>query len=108
MGGGKSRVSGEGRGGCAFFIGPLSLALRAFPLPLKGARGLSVAPERDQDCAQDAVEVGHHVRVREPDHSVASLFERPCPRRVVSFTAAMRVAVELDHEALAALAKSAM
>jgi hypothetical protein len=92
-GGAASAAGGEGAVQCRTSASPS-------PLPLKGARAFGVASECHQDYAQDAVEVGHHVRVGEPDHAVAALFQGSCARGVVTFAAAVSISAAFDHEAL--------
>jgi hypothetical protein len=72
------------------------------PLPLKGARVFGVTVQRDQDCAEHAVEVRHHVGVRESDDAVASRFKCFRAGGVICLPVAVGVAVQFDHEALAA------
>ncbi len=68
-----------------------------FPLPLKGARGV----EGEADCLEDAVDVGHHVGIGEPDYAVASGFEGTRVGGVIGLPLAVGVTVELDDQALA-------
>ena len=71
-----------------------------FPLPLKGERGFGVPAESDENCSQDAVQVGHHVAIGEAQHAIAALFERSRSAGVVDFASSVAVAVELDDKTL--------
>jgi len=65
-----------------------------------GEGGVGVAPELDQYCSQHSVEVGHDIGIREAQHAIAAAFKSPGPRRVMGFTAGVRVPVQLDRKAL--------
>ena len=77
-------VGGEGRRACA------------------GERGLfrqiRILPKLDQDCAQDAIEIGHHIRVAETKNTKSSRFKKGRSRRVVTFGEGVRVSVDFDNQ----------
>lgn len=65
--------------------------------------GVDTTPSQlSQYGAKHAINVAHNFSVREPEHAIASLFQFQRPRRVITFAACMSVAIELDHEPLAA------
>lgn len=101
---GRAAIAAKGEGGVLLSVpSPRSCVARVDPLPLKGVRGLGVSSQGNQDCPQDSAHVRYHVRVRETNDTIALRFERSGPDRVVRLTPAMRVAVQLDDEALAAV-----
>jgi len=48
--------------------------------------------------AQHAVDILHHIAVREAEHTQALAFDEPCPRRIVTFAIGVHVAIDLDDE----------
>jgi len=98
---GGAAVAAEGEGTTLPSPSPSLGFPSHFPLPLKEVRGFGVAPQRYKDCAQDPIEVGHHVSVGESDDTIAALFQRSRASGVVRFASRVRVSVELDDEAFA-------
>ena len=99
-GGAASAAGGEGAAPLLPSPSPSLGFASHFPLPLEGATGFRVAPECNENGAEDAVEVGHDVGVRESNHAVAALFECSRSRSVVSLASAVGVTVEFDDEAV--------
>lgn len=65
---------------------------------LKGERGLLVATKRDEDGAQDPIQIFHHVGVGKSQDFITHHFKRPRPRYIVRLTTRVRVAVNLDDK----------
>lgn len=103
--GGEGRAATAAKGEAGVLLSapsPRSCFAQVDPLPLKGVRGFGVSSQGNQDCSQDSVQIAHHVRVGEADHSVAACFQRSSASSVVMGAIPMRVAVELDDQAFAA------
>ena len=101
---GRAALAAKGEGAVPFWTSPSPWHGFAapFPLSLKGVRGLGVSTQGDEDRAEHAVHVRHHIGVGEAQDLVAALFERSGARGVVSLSVPVGVAVELNHEPLAA------
>ena len=63
-----------------------------------GEGGVRIPAQRNKNVPQDTIKIAHHVDVGDANDTVSHAFERDCSRRVISFAAAMRIAVDLNDE----------